>query len=152
MELVLCRGWCRRARLLGVAGQPRIERAGDSDRRAIERLRHAVYATELCQFPEQPDGVLPEDDWADRIYITARAGGELAGFVAITPPWAPRYGIERRLDVPMWSGEGSLHGGRSFDAIGVGFDTLDNRPPHRGRPRGGTALSSRRPPANTDGT
>ena len=94
-----------------------IDTATDADREVVERLRHEVYAVELGHYPVQPDGVLREQSWADTVYLAVRDGGGVAGFVAITPPWAPRFGIERYVDGP----------GRGPDVFEVRALTVDRR-------------------------
>ena len=71
--------------------------ASDGDREAVERLRHEVYALELGHHPSDLSGRLVESGWADAVYVLARVGEEVVGFVSITPPWAPGYAIERYL-------------------------------------------------------
>ena len=68
------------------------------DREAIYRSRHAVYATELGQHPENDEGRL--SDSLDRVnaYIVAARGSRIAGFVSITPPWAGSYSVEKYVD------------------------------------------------------
>jgi histidinol-phosphate/aromatic aminotransferase/cobyric acid decarboxylase-like protein len=92
--------------------QPRlsISRPTPSEQREIHRLRHAVYARELGQHPVNRDGMLR--DGLDRFntYIVARVGGQVAGFVSITPPptkkgkVAHAYSIDKyvsRSDLPF---------------------------------------------------
>jgi histidinol-phosphate/aromatic aminotransferase/cobyric acid decarboxylase-like protein len=61
--------------------------ADDTDRRAIYRMRHDVYAAELHQHPQNDSGELRDALDAFNIYLVARdAAGQLAGFVSVTPP------------------------------------------------------------------
>src|SRR5438552_13351057 len=60
--------------------------ASETDREGIYRLRHEVYARELGQHAASPAGRLRDalDDW--NIYLVARIGGQIAGFISLTPP------------------------------------------------------------------
>src|SRR6266446_7130760 len=60
--------------------------ATQADREVIYRLRHEVYARELGQHAASPAGQLRDalDDW--NIYLVARIGGQIAGFISLTPP------------------------------------------------------------------
>ena len=76
----------------------------ERDRPAIYRIRHDVYAKELGQHQLQGSGTLHDllDDFNH--YIVAEIGGELAGFISITPPGFGRYSIDKyiaRDDVPL---------------------------------------------------
>jgi histidinol-phosphate/aromatic aminotransferase/cobyric acid decarboxylase-like protein/GNAT superfamily N-acetyltransferase len=82
----------------------RIADAKCDDRDAIYRLRHDVYARELGQHPENPAGRLTDGLDAFNHYIVAWQGGEIAGFVSITPPGHERYSIDKYLardDLPF---------------------------------------------------
>ncbi|WIN00358.1 aminotransferase class I/II-fold pyridoxal phosphate-dependent enzyme [Actinoplanes oblitus] len=81
-------------------GQFTIRAATAADRDEIFRLRHDVYAVELQQYPVDPSGRLAEPADSGNVHLLALAGGELAGFVSLTPPSAPRYFVERYLDEP----------------------------------------------------
>ena len=65
-----------------------------ADRARIYRARHDVYARELGQHAERADGLLRDDLDERNAYIVATVGGELAGFVSVTPP-GPRYSVDR---------------------------------------------------------
>jgi len=69
--------------------------ADERDRESIYRHRHEVYARELGQHGTNPTGRLRDalDDW--NLYLVARVGGEIAGFVSITPPGRPSYSIDK---------------------------------------------------------
>src|SRR5438552_4571716 len=72
--------------------------ASETDREGIYRLRHEVYARELGQHAASPAGRLRDalDDW--NIYLVARIGGQIAGFISLTPPPSVQEGsAERRL-------------------------------------------------------
>src|SRR5438552_2850235 len=60
--------------------------ASETDREVIYRLRHEVYSRELGQHAASPAGRLRDaiDDW--NIYLVARIGGQIAGFISLTPP------------------------------------------------------------------
>ena len=65
-----------------------IDIANAADRDRISTLRHEVYARELGQHPANDDGRLSDPLDECNIYIAARYGGELIGFVSVTPPHA----------------------------------------------------------------
>ena len=69
--------------------------ADERDRDAILRIRHEVYACELGQHHVNPAGRLRDalDDWNH--YLVARVGGEIGGFISITPPDRPSYSIDK---------------------------------------------------------
>src|SRR5437879_5296702 len=60
--------------------------ATHTDREAIYRLRHEVYARELGQHAANQAAELKDalDGW--NIYLVARQGSQLAGFISVTPP------------------------------------------------------------------
>src|SRR5882672_960025 len=62
--------------------------ATEADREDIYRLRHEVYARELGQHLATPAGSLRDalDDW--NIYLVAKIGDQIAGFISLTPPCA----------------------------------------------------------------
>jgi len=66
-----------------------------ADRPAIYAMRHAVYATELGQHPENErrERSDPLDEF--NVYVVAARGDRIAGFVSITPPGCGRYSIGR---------------------------------------------------------
>ncbi|GAA4607814.1 histidinol-phosphate/aromatic aminotransferase/cobyric acid decarboxylase-like protein [Actinoplanes octamycinicus] len=72
--------------------------ATHQDRDEIFRLRHEVYAVELRQYPIDPRGRLDEPADSGNVHLLVLAGDELAGFVSLTPPSAPRYFVERYLN------------------------------------------------------
>jgi histidinol-phosphate/aromatic aminotransferase/cobyric acid decarboxylase-like protein len=75
----------------------RISLATDDDRSAIFRLRHAVYACELRQHPENAMGLLHDELDGFNTNIVAVDGGDLAGFISITPPGG-RYSLDKYMD------------------------------------------------------
>ena len=63
-----------------------VEIASAAQRQAIYRIRHEIYARELGQHAENAAGSL-RDPLDDRnVYLVATVGGEVAGFVSVTPP------------------------------------------------------------------
>jgi histidinol-phosphate/aromatic aminotransferase/cobyric acid decarboxylase-like protein/GNAT superfamily N-acetyltransferase len=72
-----------------------IEQANASDRDAIARLRHQVYALEIHQHHSNGQQRLTDDLDAWNTYLVARDGDTIAGFVSITPPNAPRFSIDK---------------------------------------------------------
>ena len=87
-----------------VSRRLQISCATDADREAIYRLRHAVYARELGQHPENAEGRLQDALDAFNEYLVAKAGDEIAGFVSVTPPGHGRYSVDKylsRADLPF---------------------------------------------------
>ncbi|RPH55340.1 GNAT family N-acetyltransferase, partial [bacterium] len=87
----------------------RVALAGSDDRETIYRLRHAVYAGELGQHSANEEGRLRDglDDFNE--YVVVRQGGEVAGFVSLTPPGLNGYSIDKyfaREDLPFPIDEG----------------------------------------------
>ena len=68
-----------------------------NDREQIYALRHAVYAEELHQHARNNDQRLMDALDDSNVYLIAEAGGELAGFISITPPSAPRFSVEKYI-------------------------------------------------------
>src|SRR5215471_9025286 len=73
----------------------RLSVATDADREEIYRARHEVYARELGQHPVTPAGALRDSLDDSNLYLVAKAGAGLAGFVSITPPGQERYSIDK---------------------------------------------------------
>jgi histidinol-phosphate/aromatic aminotransferase/cobyric acid decarboxylase-like protein len=69
--------------------------ASDEDREQIFESRHEVYARELHQHSSNSAGRLSDPLDAGNIYLVARNGGELAGFVSITVPGQGSYSIDK---------------------------------------------------------
>ena len=84
--------------------------ADASQREAIYRARHKVYAVELGQHQPNAEGLLRDQlDDVNR-YIVAVRGGTLAAFVSITPPGDHGYSIDKyfeRAAVPFEIGAGT---------------------------------------------
>jgi histidinol-phosphate/aromatic aminotransferase/cobyric acid decarboxylase-like protein/GNAT superfamily N-acetyltransferase len=74
-----------------------------ADRERIYQLRHAVYASELGQHPVNEAGRLTDALDAHNVYIVAKAGSDLVGFISITGPRAT-LSIDKyfaRTDLPF---------------------------------------------------
>ncbi len=69
--------------------------ASDTDRRRIYRTRYEIYGRELGQHPANESGELRDPLDTFNVYLVARVGGELAGFISITPPTDSGYSIDK---------------------------------------------------------
>lgn len=81
-----------------------LELATAEDRELIYRLRYEVYARELGQHRANGNGQLTDTLDPHNLYLVARVGGELAGFISLTPPGAPSLSIDkyaRREQLPF---------------------------------------------------
>lgn len=99
--------------------------ADAGDREEIYRLRHEVYARELGQHTVNHTGALRDPLDEVNAYLTARCGGEIAGFISITPPRAPAFSVDKyfaRDDLPF-----------AFDDCLYEVRLLTVLQPHRGR-------------------
>lgn len=65
------------------------------DRGPIYRARNQVYAGELRQHPAAASGELRDGLDAFNVYLVAKIGDQLAGFISVTPPAAPSYSIDK---------------------------------------------------------
>jgi histidinol-phosphate/aromatic aminotransferase/cobyric acid decarboxylase-like protein len=74
-----------------------IRPATDDDREVIARIRHAVYARELGQHAVNDSGRLSDPLDGHNTYLVAERGGELAGFVSVTPPGPWGYSVDKYL-------------------------------------------------------
>ena len=82
----------------------RVALASEQDRQAIYTIRHEVYAKELRQHAERPEGILTDELDGLNHYIVATVEGQVAGFVSVTPPASPSFSIDkycRREDLPF---------------------------------------------------
>ncbi len=79
-------------------GRLRIAPATSEDRERIYRMRHETYARELGQHPANAEGRLQDALDAHNVYFVAIQNGEMAGFVSVTPPSAPRYSVEKYFE------------------------------------------------------
>ncbi len=106
-------------------GRLEIALATERDRQTIYRLRHQVYARELAQHEENPQGSLSDSLDAFNSFITASLDGEIAGFISVTPP-GHHYSVEKYLplaDLPFAVDDGLFE-----------VRLLTVVEPHRGRP------------------
>jgi len=81
-----------------------IRMAGAGDREAIYRLRHAVFAAELGQYSVNPTGRLTDALDAFNHYVVVVEDEQVTGFVSITAPGGPSYGIDKyfkRAELPF---------------------------------------------------
>jgi histidinol-phosphate/aromatic aminotransferase/cobyric acid decarboxylase-like protein len=69
--------------------------ADERDRESIYAIRHQVYAQELKQHPENAKGRLTDRLDEINTYLEAKRGGEIAGFVAVTPPNEFGYSLDK---------------------------------------------------------
>lgn len=102
-----------------------IAAATAADREIIARLRHDVYARELGQHAVNHAERLRDalDDW--NVVLVVKLGGDIAGFISITPPGSPGYSIDKyftRAELPF-AIDGRLHEVRLLTVV----------KPHRGR-------------------
>ncbi len=74
--------------------------ADAEDREEIYRLRHEIYARELGQHAVNATGTLRDQLDAVNVYLTARCGGEITGFVSLTPPRAPSFSVDKYFARP----------------------------------------------------
>ena len=78
--------------------------ADERDRARIYQLRHDVYATELAQHAANSAETLTDALDAVNVYLVARRGDTVVGFVAITPPNTTGYSIDKyfpRASLPI---------------------------------------------------
>lgn len=86
----------RRVNLLAAPSRTSLSVATEADRQAIYRLRHQVYGIELRQHHPSPAARI-RDVLDDRnIYLVAAVGGEIAGFISLTPPGGA-YSLDKYL-------------------------------------------------------
>jgi histidinol-phosphate/aromatic aminotransferase/cobyric acid decarboxylase-like protein/predicted N-acetyltransferase YhbS len=86
-----------------------ISLANAQDREVIYKMRHEVYARELGQHVENDHGRLTDKLDAINLYIVAKAGEEIAGFVSVTPPNDVGYSVDKyfsREELPFSFDEG----------------------------------------------
>ena len=72
-----------------------ISLADEHDREIIYKMRHEVYARELGQHAENSQERLTDKLDTINVYIVAKAGTEIAGFVSVTPPNDVGYSIDK---------------------------------------------------------
>ncbi len=68
--------------------------ASRKQRESIYKIRHEVYGLELGQHAANAAGTLTDALDAFNIYLVATIGGEIAGFVSITPP-GQHYSVDK---------------------------------------------------------
>src|SRR5438132_4581235 len=81
-----------------------ISLADERDRDRIYAIRHDVYAQELKQHAQNAGGLLKDKLDEINTYLVARRGGAIAGFIAVTPPTAAGYSIDKyftRSELPL---------------------------------------------------
>src|SRR5947207_3525620 len=69
--------------------------ADERDRESIYAIRHQVYAHELKQHPQNLAGRLTDRLDEINTYLVAKRGGEVAGFIAVTPPNEFGYSLDK---------------------------------------------------------
>ncbi len=69
--------------------------ATSPDREQIYRIRHAVYADELGQHASNAEGALRDPLDAENDYLVVLEHDKVAAFIAITPPAASRFSIDK---------------------------------------------------------
>ena len=72
-----------------------ISLADEQDREIIYAMRHKVYAQELGQHMENDKGQLTDKLDSINIYVVAKVGDEIAGFVSVTAPNEVGYSIDK---------------------------------------------------------
>ncbi len=79
-------------------GMIRISLASQIDRTQIYKIRHNVYATEIGQHLENEAGRLTDALDESNLYLVARRGERVVGFVSITTPEKSNYSIDKYVD------------------------------------------------------
>src|SRR6059036_1573407 len=69
--------------------------ADAKDRQRIYEIRHQIYGLELGQHAPNAGGRLRDALDDSNVYLVAKAGIEIAGFISVTPPTAPSYSIDK---------------------------------------------------------
>ncbi len=93
----------------GATDRISIRAATDADREVIYRMRHDVYARELGQHPVNEQRRLTDALDEFNIYIVAREGDAILGFISLTPPTGSSYSLDKyfdRADLPFPVDEG----------------------------------------------
>lgn len=83
--------------------------ADEQDREIIYRMRYEVYSRELGQHAENSEERLTDNLDMVNVYIVAKVGEEIAGFVSVTPPNEVGYSIDKyfkREELPLTFDEG----------------------------------------------
>ncbi|MEE2856969.1 MAG: histidinol-phosphate transaminase [Planctomycetota bacterium] len=79
-----------------------LREATEEDREEIYRSRHDVYAVELGQHPQNPDGLLKNHLDEFNRYFVALIDGQMAGFISVTPPEGGEFSLDGYLDREQW--------------------------------------------------
>src|SRR5262245_12340745 len=72
------------------------------EREAIYHLRHEVYARELGQHTLNEGATLSDRLDNANVYLVAKIGGEIAGFISITPPNPAGYSVDKYVARDLW--------------------------------------------------
>lgn len=80
------------------AARVSVSLARDVEREEIYRIRHEVYARELGQHPVNAATLLRDSLDDGNIYIVAKVGGEMVGFISVTTSGQLRYSIDKYFD------------------------------------------------------
>jgi GNAT superfamily N-acetyltransferase len=80
-----------------VARRFRVALATEADRRTIYGVRHEVYARELGQHLENAERSLHDALDDGNVYVVARLGVAVVGFVSLTPPGHGAYSLDKYL-------------------------------------------------------
>jgi len=91
------------------SGKIKLSMAETKDRDIIYKIRHQVYASELGQHSENESGSLTDKLDGVNCYIVAKVNDQIVGFVAVTPPNAIGYSIDKyfsREEVPITFDQG----------------------------------------------
>ena len=79
------------------ARRVRVAVATEQERQMIYQVRHDIYAAELAQHATNDRCRIrdPLDEF--NVYLTARVGDELVGFISVTPPGGRGYSLDKYL-------------------------------------------------------
>src|SRR3954471_15153451 len=99
--------------------------ADAEEREEIYRLRHEVYARELRQHAVNEAHRLRDALDDSNIYLIARVGGEISGFVSLTTPSSKHYSVDKYVSRDRWP--------FVFDSGSYEIRLLTVLKPHRGR-------------------
>lgn len=69
--------------------------ASEQDRRAIYKIRHTIYASELNQYSVNSTNQLTDELDLENHYIVARYCNEIIGFISITSPVSKKYSVDK---------------------------------------------------------
>lgn len=74
---------------------PTLAIATERDRQAIYQIRHAVYAQELQQHPENKQLLLKDELDLSNHFIVAKYNKEIGGFISITTPASNHFSVDK---------------------------------------------------------